>query len=176
MKTEPIECNGRHWAAALLALVWLGTYACGGNGGSSSTADTANSSGGAGGASGGAAGDSSAEAGGSAGETSSGGTSSGGTGTGGTGGDDEPFLPLYENGSRLRAVSLGEIGSSARRLMAWYDTELETECSFGRAEDGELRCLPARQSLAAGFLDAECMEPAYYDTLVVPCTNVPGYR
>ena len=182
-------------AAAMLATAWLGTYACGGDDSDSSTADTAGSgamtgNGGSGGASsaiGGAAGDSGVEAGGSAGDTDTGGASTGGTSTGGTsaGGSsagganpgEEPFLPLYENGSRLRAVSLGEIGSTARRLMAWYDTLLDTECSFARAEDGELRCLPARQaSLAAGFLDADCMQPVYYDGKVVPCTEVPRYR
>src|SRR5687767_4445168 len=33
------------------------------------------------------------------------------------------FLPLYENGSRLRAISLGEPGSSDRKLLAWHDSE-----------------------------------------------------
>lgn len=181
---EHIEIDSCRHRWAVIALLTLAS-ACGGGGGSS-TSDSANNGGAGGsGGSGGAAGESSAEAGGSAGEsaggtssggTSAGGTSAGGTSAGGTNGGDAPFLPLYENGSRLRAVTLGEPGSDARRLMAWYDTELETECSFGRAEDGELRCLPMRQSLAAGFLDAECTEPAYYDPLVVPCAEVPAYR
>lgn len=185
--TDHIELEScwRHpWAIALLAFA----CGCGGGGGGSSSSDGASNGAvggsggtkGTGGGSGGAAGESSAEGGGnggtSAGGTKGGGTSGGGSSAGGTNGGDAPFLPLYENGRRLRAISLGEAGSKSRRLMAWYDTELETECTFGRAEDGEIRCLPVRQSLGAGFLDAECTEPIYYDTLVVPCTDVPAYR
>ena len=179
---------GRYWAAVTLALGWLGAYACGGDDGGSSTTSSHGATGGSGGssdASGGSAGERSTEAGGSAGEvgtggtnsggTNSGATSSGGTSSGGTGGH-ESFLPLYENGSRLRAVSLGEIGSTARQLQVWYDTELETECSFARAEDGEFRCLPLRQSLSPGFSDPECEQAVYYDGKVVPCTEVPPYR
>jgi hypothetical protein len=88
----------------------------------------------------------------------------------------EGFLPLYENGSRLRAISLGEPDSTTRRLIAWYDSELETECSFAIAEDGKTRCLPRPQTLAKGFADAECTQVVYYDTLVSPCGTHPGFR
>lgn len=86
------------------------------------------------------------------------------------------FLPLYENGTRLRAVSLGEAGATERRLLIWYDTELNTECRFERAEDGEIRCLPWGQTLAPGFADSACTQAVFYDPLVVPCADVPTYR
>jgi hypothetical protein len=106
-------------------------------------------------------------------------TSAGGApGAGGLATNEGPegFLPLYENGSRLRAISLGEPDSAPRRLIAWYDTELETECNFLVAEDGKTRCLPRPQSLAKGFADAGCTEVVYYDTLVTPCATQPEFR
>ena len=118
-----------------------------------------------------------------------------GTGEGGLGGDGsageasheagsggeaerpkESFMPLYDNGTRLRAVSLGAVGSSTRRFATWYDTELETECEFILAEDGEYRCVPHALGLAPAFLDADCTERVYYDSRVVPCADVPAYR
>lgn len=118
-----------------------------------------------------------------------GGTGNGGSGgTGGNGADGgssgsgtassgpEMFLPLYENGSRLRAVSLGPPGSSFRQLRAWYDTELDAECEFALAEDGEYRCLPFGRRLAPGFADATCNEPIWYESLVTPCSSSPPYR
>lgn len=117
----------------------------------------------------------------SAGSGTAAGTEAVGGGAAGGGGapsneGPEGFLPLYENGSRLRAISLGEPDSTTRRLIAWYDSELETECSFAIAEDGKTRCLPRAQMLAKGFADAECTQIIYYDTLVSPCATQPGFR
>lgn len=186
--------------AVVLALVWLGVQGCGDDddgGSDASGAGTGNtasggrsSDAGAGGADTGNAGAGDApgaEAGSSSGGGGAGdgggGTDGGAVGASGSGGDagsggggPVSFLPLYENGERLRAVSLGEKGSSTRRWMTWYDTELETECTIGRAEDGEYRCLPRVQSLAPGFRDAACEQPIYYDSLVRPCTDTPSYR
>src|SRR5688572_19219740 len=115
----------------------------------------------------------------SAGSGATAGTEAGGAaGGGGTASNQGPeeFLPLYENGSRLRAVSLGEPDGATRRLVAWYDTVLDTECSFLVAEDGKTRCLPRTQALAKGFADAECTQVVYYDTLVNPCPTQPEFR
>ncbi|MFO7179983.1 MAG: hypothetical protein DIU78_014890 [Pseudomonadota bacterium] len=98
-------------------------------------------------------------------------------GSGGeTGSMPTSFLPLYENGTRLRAVTLGAVGSSTRRFLTWYDTELEAECEFLRAEDGEYRCVPHAHDLGSAFLDADCTEPVHYDPRVSPCSNVPAFR
>lgn len=107
-------------------------------------------------------------------------TDADGAGSGGDGGGEpggtRTFLPLYENGTRLRAVSLGAVGSSARRFVTWYDTELEVECEFGRAEDGETRCIPRTRDLTNAFLDEDCTDPVIYDSRTAPCSHVPPFR
>jgi hypothetical protein len=109
-----------------------------------------------------------------AGETGGGGAPSSGGAASNEG--PEGFLPLYENGSRLRAISLGEPDAPTRRLISWYDSELETECSFGIAEDGKTRCLPPAQTLSKGFADGDCTEVVYFDPLVMPCAERSEYR
>jgi hypothetical protein len=125
----------------------------------------------------GAAGDQSTEGGGentSGGSGTTPGSEGGASGQGNAEGGPTEFLPLYENGTRLRAVSLGEPGSSDRKLLAWYDSELELRCRFKLAEDGELRCLPlVENGLQAGFADAACERPVSYDGLVRPCSERP---
>jgi hypothetical protein len=89
------------------------------------------------------------------------GCSGDGDGGPGDGGDDGSvdtgptrFLPLFESGSRLRAVSLGSPGArdDERQLFHWFDTELDTPCTFLRASDGDMRCLPPRGPIASNWV------------------------
>lgn len=163
----------RAWpvGAAILACVWL-AFGCGEDGkqvargaaGSAGEASGESEGGGENGSGGATASAAAPSASGAGGDASV------------TGGPRE-FLPLYENGTRLRAVSLGEPGSSDRKLLSWFDSELDLRCRFKLAEDGELRCLPIVEGgLQTGFADAACAEPILYDGLVRPCTARPLFH
>jgi hypothetical protein len=55
--------------------------------------------------------------------------------------DEPPELePLFVSGERLRA-RVADAGAGARRLLDWYDTVLETTCTFRLMEDGVYRCV-----------------------------------
>ena len=74
------------------------------------------------------------------------GGSSGGGAAGGAGGTPVPGVEIeaglqHVAGTRLRPHWL-ETASGEREFGAWFDAQLGTECSFGPASDGELRCLP----------------------------------
>jgi hypothetical protein len=61
------------------------------------------------------------------------------------------------SGTRLRARYLA--GGGARELVGFFDTQRNEECTFQRAEEGRLRCLPkaALPSTGGGFFsDAAC--------------------
>ena len=61
--------------------------------------------------------------------------------------------PLFGSGSRLVA-SYWETPGGVRVFSTWYDTKLDTSCSFQNAEDGVLRCLPSGLSAATPSDDA----------------------
>lgn len=67
------------------------------------------------------------------------------------------FLP--QDGNRIK-VRWGEAASGKRNWDGFVDTELHTDCSFRRAMDGELRCLPYGISLASHYADPNCATPA----------------
>ncbi len=111
-----------------------------------------------------ACGDDKRSGGGAAGEGGSGGTggagASGGTGgAGGSGGEQAVRFedPTGASGTRLSRRYL-EAGPGAYMTADFWDTELETACSFGTATDGALRCLPDSYS-DIYFSDAGCTEP-----------------
>lgn len=61
----------------------------------------------------------------------------GGPGPAGSDGKDAAV-----SGTRIRAVfHVAEDG--ARTMIRWHDSELDTPCRFGSAEDGKIRCYPA---------------------------------
>ena len=69
------------------------------------------------------------------------------------------FFPV--GGTRIKARWVEGPGGR-RTFFDWYDTQLETRCSFRRAADGALRCLPTGYTLTAGvtdFADAGCTAP-----------------
>jgi hypothetical protein len=73
--------------------------------------------------------------------------------------DDPPF----GSGTRLRA-RIYDGGQGAEVFVEWQDTELDLPCSFRRARDGELRCLPHGGNpfepvpLEGKYIDAACTE------------------
>jgi hypothetical protein len=148
-------------------------------GGASGAPQAAGGAGAAGAPGGGQSGDGATPAAGANGDAGLGGGATGGASSGeagmGGGAPAESFLPLYASGSRLRAITVGEAGSSERRLVAFFDTELEAECRFRYAEDGEYRCLPLARNLSEGFATAACDEPVLYDGLAQPCAESPPF-
>jgi hypothetical protein len=67
---------------------------------------------------------------------------------------------LYRSGTRLRA-RVTDAGDGARRFDGWYDTQLETPCTFLLAADGVQRCLPTAGIVVGPpyYLDAACSVP-----------------
>lgn len=74
--------------------------------------------------------------------------------------------PAATSGTRLRVRYL-EAGPSATMTVDLWDSELETPCTFAKAPDGTLRCLP---SVAADvyYADSGCTEPVYQADLCDP--------
>jgi hypothetical protein len=77
------------------------------------------------------------------------------------------------SGTRLRARFT--TGGGARELVGFFDTERNEECTFQRADDGRMRCLPSSFSYGevGMFSDAACQTP-----LAVPqgaCTGDATY-
>src|SRR5262245_584638 len=77
--------------------------------------------------------------------------------------ESEPTPPdlIFESGTRLRARVFDD-GVGTLEFRGWYDTDLDTDCSFLPAQDGRMRCLPENDwgtALTARhivYLDAKC--------------------
>lgn len=66
------------------------------------------------------------------------------------------------SGSRLEARWLAA-DDGARHFAGWRDRERDAECSFQRAQDGQMRCLPSSAAMnASWFGDAACTKPLAY--------------
>jgi hypothetical protein len=68
-----------------------------------------------------------------------------------------PGQPPWRSGTRLRARVL-DGGDGAVAFLRWRDTQLQTSCTFRRASDDVLRCIPDG-NLRLAFTDAACREP-----------------
>jgi hypothetical protein len=64
--------------------------------------------------------------------------------------------PDYASGSRIHAVVF--VSGSAKLFKTWHDTQLDTDCTFGLAEDGKVRCVPTA-ALTIRYSDAGCTKP-----------------
>jgi hypothetical protein len=85
---------------------------------------------------------------------------SGGTGGGGSGGSGGE--PDYVSGSRIKARTISTT-DGARAFAGFYDSTLATACSFGRAADDAVRCLPTSTAYAGTyFSDSGCAVPLAY--------------
>jgi hypothetical protein len=77
--------------------------------------------------------------------------------------------PDYASGSRIHAVLF--VSGSAKLFKTWHDTQLDTDCAFGLAEDGKVRCVPT-VSLTTSYSDAGCTKPLLNAT---PCNGTPKF-
>ncbi len=69
--------------------------------------------------------------------------------------------PTGASGTRLRRRYF-DAGPGAYMTLDFWDTEMETSCSFGTAADGTTRCLP-NQSDDVYFSDEGCSQPIYVE-------------
>jgi hypothetical protein len=67
-------------------------------------------------------------------------------------------MALYESGTRIKA-KIGRTADGAKQWSGWYDSDLGTDCAFGRAPDGKSRCLPTMATNPGYFEDASCKKP-----------------
>lgn len=101
-------------------------------------------------------------------------TSTGGADTGSTTGGPELGDP-FVSGTRLRARYLD--GGDVRELRDWWDSELESACTFVPDAEGTWRCMPRSFASVSppgsfpqvAFLDPECTQPVLAP---VACTAV----
>ncbi len=90
--------------------------------------------------------------------TTSSGNSMGGNGQGGANAQGLGYV----EGSRLKAKNI-VYADGASQFAGWHDTELDLDCGFGLADDGENRCLPNGPATYEGttlarFSDAGCTQ------------------
>jgi len=74
-----------------------------------------------------------------------------------TGSPQGPNLGAFRSGSRLVATVI-DGGGDVIQFSSFYDSELETKCTFQTEADGELYCSPNQGFSIAYFTDAECSE------------------
>lgn len=129
---------------------------------------------------------------GGSGSGSSGGGVASGSGTDGSGGgsgSDGPSIldvitdpvptanaDVNQSGSRLKAKYYAGADGSQQFLFMFHDTLLNTDCSFSKASDGTIRCMPVSSGVTIGsgsfFSDAACSQPLG-GTLT--CQPAPNY-
>ena len=91
-----------------------------------------------------------------------------------------PIAGLYQSGTRIRA-HVTDGGGGARRFDGWYDTQLQTPCTFQPATDGVRRCVPMAHIVYGPtlYLDAACSAPVtdYVDpTVAAPFFATQGSK
>jgi hypothetical protein len=80
----------------------------------------------------------------------------GGSGGGGGGSADlapAPQLDLYQSGTRIKMKVL-TTPDGAKSFQGWHDTQLDIDCQFLAATDGQTRCLPLGTAYAQTFFAA----------------------
>lgn len=91
--------------------------------------------------------------------------------------DPVPEAEAAEDGERIinRYITTSD---GLKKAQGFWDTELEVECTFGVAEDGETRCLPVTSTanVSGYFSDSGCTVPVAA-AVVGPCqTSDYAYR
>jgi hypothetical protein len=96
------------------------------------------------------------------------------TGSGGSGGASDmcPGSTNHTPGSRLRG-RFAVTSEGDRAWQGWFDAELELNCVFNRAGDGQIRCLPVNYDISEEFfLDAQCTDAVYAESREAPCVPI----
>jgi len=96
----------------------------------------------------------------------------------GAGGDPSavvfPSERPWLSGSRLRARVL-DGGDGAVAFLGWYDTDLQTACSFRKQSDGHWRCVPD-ESGPVVYADANCTTPLTFFVSELGAPVVGAFR
>jgi len=97
----------------------------------------------------------------------------GAQGSGGGGGRSQngDFLEAT-SGSRLKAYWITAPDGSKQFNNQWWDSQLNIDCSFTVAQDGNWRCMPAASAASAIFFsDAGCTTALFYTFCSIPLTT-----
>ena len=98
--------------------------------------------------------------GGGGGNGGSGGGNAGGGGGGGNGGGGggggAVQLDIYQSGTRIKMKVL-TTADGAKSFQGWYDAQLQADCQFSTATDGQPRCVPVGAYVSPSFFgDSGC--------------------
>jgi len=81
-----------------------------------------------------------------------------------------------EDGSRLKARWYAAQDGARQWAFNWFDVERNEECTFQRAADGVLRCMPTPGVVAiTRYLDASCTEPVLAVAVATCSGEAPRY-
>jgi hypothetical protein len=95
-----------------------------------------------------------------------------GNGVDGGGGGNSPFQA--RSGTRIKMNIMGT-PDGAKQFYGWHDVELDIDCGFQIATDGETRCLPSAQTPLNLYANSTCTEPMLgYPAAGCP-PNLSGY-
>jgi hypothetical protein len=78
-----------------------------------------------------------------------------------------------ESGARLKARWYVSSDGARQWAFNWFDSALNTECSFVPGSDGVRRCIPTSAGVVVYYLDANCSQ-RIFATLASSCT-APKY-
>jgi hypothetical protein len=88
-------------------------------------------------------------------------------------------LPAVEHinaGDGRLVPALVSLPGDAALSLGWHDTERDTDCTFARASDNKLRCLPTGAQATLFHTDDACKSPGVVAVLnKVPCTGPPRF-
>lgn len=105
----------------------------------------------------------------------SGSGATGGTSQNGAGGSGQGVSTTQSalSGSRLKAYWVTASDGSQEFASLWRDTQLNIDCNFTIAPDGQWRCLPTMMPTSLFYSDSGCSTPLGY----FPCASQtqPGY-
>ena len=93
------------------------------------------------------------------GTTAAGGKASGGSNGGSMMNPVKPAMADPVSGTRLKANYINGSDGSKQWAMSWHDSMLNVDCTFGKAIDGSLRCLPAAAATGHFFAESLCTQP-----------------
>jgi hypothetical protein len=87
-----------------------------------------------------------------------------------------PTAPRINAGDGRLVPALVSLPGGAGLSLGWHDTERDTDCTFARASDGKLRCLPTGAQATLFHTDDACKSPGVVAVLdKVPCTGPPRF-
>lgn len=99
----------------------------------------------------------------------------------GTTDDDEPALmapvdeaQAAESGSRLKARWYVADDGARQPVFQWFDSARNEECTFQRATDGVMRCMPTGAGLSSYYSNANCTQRVAALLAALACIDGDG--